>query len=260
MLTPLGLGETRALIVGGTSGVGLATAKRLAAAGTRRIALVGRDKKRGMVARQAVLGVAPDAIVTFIAADARQFDEAQRVVEEAALALGGIDALINSTSTAYAPELFFRTLASDMAPLIADLVSAPMNMCRAAIDVMRAQNQGVIVNIASDAAKVPTPGETVIGAAMAAIVMFSRTLALEAKRDGIRVHALTPSLIKGTTTEQNVTREGFGAKLFARAADQAHLGVANPDDIAAAIEFLIGPGAARMTGQVISVNGGISVA
>ena len=58
----------------------------------------------------------------------------------------------------------------------------------------------MIVNVASDAAKSATPGETSSARGMAAIVMFSRALAMEAKRDGIRVNALTPSLIAGTTT------------------------------------------------------------
>lgn len=259
-MTSLNLEDMRVLIVGGTSGVGLATARQLAEAGTRRFALVGRNRERGDAARQAVLAVAPDATVTFIAGDAGRYCEAERVVAATEAALGGIDLLVNSTSTGYCPDLFFRTPPEDMATLLGELVNAPMNMCRAVIDRMRASKRGVIVNIASDAAKVPTPGETIVGAAMAAIVMFSRTLALEAKRDGIRVHALTPSLIAGTATAQNVTQSGFSAKLFASAAAQAHLGVAEPDDIAATIVFLASPGAARMTGQVISINGGISVA
>lgn len=259
-MTPLSYENARVLIVGGTSGVGLATAQQLAEAGTRNLVLVGRNTERGETARQALLAASPQANVTFIAGDAGQYSEALRIVAAADAALGGVDVLVNSTSTGYRPDLFFRTPPESMAGLLAELVDAPMNMCRAVIDGMRAKKSGVIVNIASDAAKVPTPGETIVGAAMAAIVMFSRTLALEAKRDGIRVHALTPSLIAGTQTAHNVTQEGFSAKLFASAAAQAHLGVAEPDDIAATIVFLIGPGAARMTGQVISVNGGISVA
>jgi len=147
---------------------------------------------------------------------------------------------------------------TDLAPLLAQVALAPMYMARAVLPLMREQRSGVILNMASDAAKVPTPGETIIGAAMAAIVMFSRTLALEAKRDGIRVNVLTPSLIAGTATAERVQKEGFSAKLFAKAASLAHLGVAEPDDLAALIVFLASPQARRITGQVISVNGGIS--
>ena len=125
---------------------------------------------------------------------------------------------------------------------------------------MREQKSGVIINVASDAAKVPTPGESVIGAAMAAIVMFTRTLAIEAKRDGVRANVLTPSLIGGTGAYDRVMTDPFSAKLFANAAKLAHLGVAQPDDLAAMMLFLAGPAAARLTGQAISINGGISAA
>jgi NAD(P)-dependent dehydrogenase (short-subunit alcohol dehydrogenase family) len=125
---------------------------------------------------------------------------------------------------------------------------------------MRAQRSGVIVNIASDAAKSATPGEAVIGAAMAAIMMFSRTVAMEAKRDGIRVNVLTPSLIAGTETSARILEGGFSARLFEKAASFANLGVAEPSDLAALIVFLASPEAGRLTGQAISVNGGISAA
>lgn len=259
-MTKFSYTDARVLIVGGTSGVGLAAARQLAEVGTRNFVLVGRNAERGEAARQTILAVSPDANVTFISGNAAEYADAVRIVAEAEKAMNGVDVLVNSTSTAYRPDLFFRTPPEGMSRLLNELVDPPMNMSRAVIDAMRARKDGVIINIASDAAKVPTPGETIVGAAMAAIVMFSRTLALEAKRDGIRVHALTPSLIAGTQTAHNVTQEGFSAKLFASAATQAHLGVAEPDDIAATIVFLAGPGGARMTGQVISVNGGISVA
>ena len=123
---------------------------------------------------------------------------------------------------------------------------------------MRERHGGVIVNIASDAAKVPTPGETVLGAAMAAIVMFTRTLAMEAKRDGIRVNAVTPSLVTRSGSHDRVMAEPFSAKLFAKASRLASLGVAEPADLAALIVFLCSPAARRITAQVISPNGGIS--
>ena len=132
--------------------------------------------------------------------------------------------------------------------------------CRyfAVLPHMRTKRGGVIVNIASDAAKHPTPGESVIGAAMAAIVMFSKTLAMEAKRDGIRVNAVTPSLIRDTGAYDRVMAEPFSAKLFEKAAGLASLGVAEPVDVADLVLFLCSPQARRITGQVVSPNGGIS--
>ena len=90
--------------------------------------------------------------------------------------------------------------------------------------------------------------------------MFSRTLAMETKRRRVRVNVVTPSLVRDTQTFARVTAGGFSAKLFEKAAKAAYLGLPEPDDVAAAIVFLLSPDASRMTGQVVSVNGGISAA
>jgi 2-hydroxycyclohexanecarboxyl-CoA dehydrogenase len=198
--------------------------------------------------------------VVFVAADASDPGQAEAGIAEAHRALGGIDVLVNSVTSAYRPELLYRTATTDIAAILLAQALPPMHLTRAVLPVMAAQGGGAIVNIASDAAKVATPGESVLGAAMAAIVMFSRVTAIEAKRNGIRVNVITPSLIAGTATAEAVLRDGFSKNLFEKAASLAHLGVAEPDDLAALVVFLGGPGAARLTGQAISVNGGISAA
>jgi NAD(P)-dependent dehydrogenase (short-subunit alcohol dehydrogenase family) len=125
---------------------------------------------------------------------------------------------------------------------------------------MMTQKSGSIICIASDAAKVATPGEVAIGAAMAAIAMFCRGLAIEAKRSGIRVNCVTPSIVKDTPFYKTLMTDPFASKLFSKAERMASLGVVVPDDIAALVAFLAGPGSARLTGQTISVTGGISAA
>ena len=154
--------------------------------------------------------------------------------------------LINTTAASYVPKLLFRTELADIEPMLVQQALAPMIMSRLALPHMREQKSGVIINVASDAAKVPTPGESVIGAAMAAIVVFSRTLAIEAKRDGVRVNVLTPSLIGNTDVYERVMADPFSAKLFSNAAKLAHLGVAQPEDLAAMMVFLASPAAARL--------------
>lgn len=256
--TPRRLEDSVVLITGGTSGVGLESAMQFAAAGVRGIALSGRNEARGAAAVQSVVDRHPGVEVMFAGGDAAKLEDVERTVASTRGRFGRIDVLVNSTATRYTPDLLFRTAAADVALLLAELTLPPIYMSRCVLPIMREQRGGVIINMASDAAKVPTPGETIIGAAMAAIVMFSRTLALEGKRDGIRVNVLTPSLISGTETAERVQREGFSAKLFAAAAGQAHLGVAEPEDLAALIVFLASPQARRITAQTISVNGGIS--
>lgn len=250
--------DSSVVIVGGTSGVGLASAIQFVEAGVTRIALLGRNPERGEAARQAVLAQAPSAQIEFIAADANQVSQATSAIEQAKSRLGSIDVLINSTIGLYTPNPLQNIAPEDIEPIILQTVLAPMLMSRLVLPAMRERGGGVIINMASDAAKVPTPGETILGAGMAAIVVFSRTLAMEAKRFGVRVNALTPSLIEGTPTALRNQSEGFSAKLFQKIAPMAQLGIATPEDLAALIVFLCGPQAGRITGQTISVNGGVS--
>lgn len=250
--------DCSALIVGGTSGVGLATAMQLAEAGVRRIALVGRNAERGEQARQKVLAISGEATVLFVQGDANHVDQAQRIVAEAHAGMGSVDILVNATIGVYTPDPLMKTPIEDIQPIILSVVMAPMLMCKLVLPLMAERKGGAIINIASDAAKVPTPGETVLGAAMSAIVVFSRTLAMEAKRNGVRVNVLTPSLIEGTPTAERNQASGFSAKLFAKIKPMAQLGVAKPEDLAALIVFLASPAAGRLTGQTISVNGGVS--
>lgn len=262
--------DSAVLIVGGTSGVGLASAIQFAQAGVPRIGLVGRNAERGEQARQAVLARVPAALVSgdrhagaqvhFIQGDANDLAQARRIVDDARAQLGGVDVLLNSTMdmSRYRPEPLLKLAPEDIGPTLLAVTAAPMHMSRLVLPLMQEKRGGVILNVASDAAKVPTPGETILGAAMAAICVFSRTLAMEAKRFGVRVNCLTPSLIGGTPTAEHVQSGGFSAKLFEQVKSMASLGVCEPDDLANMIVFLASPAAAKVTGQVISVNSGIS--
>jgi 2-hydroxycyclohexanecarboxyl-CoA dehydrogenase len=251
------LADSALIIAGGTAGVGLATAHAFAAAGTRRIALIGRNPERGVAGRKMTCAFGARSLT---AADGGNLEQATRAIAEAHRVLEGLDIVINSTTASYVPKLLFRMDPAEMLPTLLAQAMPPLVMSRLALPYLRAQKSGVILNIASDAAKVPTPGETVLGAAMAAIVTFSRTLAMEAKRDGIRVNVLTPSLIANTDLYTKVMSDAFSQKLFTNATKLANLGVAQPEDLAGLLVYLASPAAARLTGQAISLNGGISAA
>lgn len=254
------LEQAGVLIAGGTAGVGLATALRFVEAGVRRIVLMGRNPERGEAARRQVAKTCPEAQVEFVMADANRVDQVVAAVDRANSLISGIDVLVNTTVGPFVPKLFHEMAIEDIEPTLVQQTLAPLLMCRAVIAGMRERNGGAIINIASDAGKVATPGESVIGAAMGGIIMFSRALAIEAKRNGIRVNTVTPSLIEGTLTYDRVLADPFSAKLFGNAIKLAQLGVAQPDDLAGLIVFLASPQGARITGQTISVNGGISAA
>ncbi|PYE11688.1 NAD(P)-dependent dehydrogenase (short-subunit alcohol dehydrogenase family) [Williamsia limnetica] len=253
------LEESSALIVGGTAGIGLYSALALAEAGVPNVVLVGRSIDRGRHALEvfAEAGVGKPA---FVQGDARTPEGAAEIVASALEVLPAIDILVCSTAADVKPELFKDIPTDDIGRIFTELALPSMHMTSSVLPQMRSQGGGVIVNVASDAAKTATPGESVIGAAKAGIVMFTRTIAIEEKRHGIRANAMTPSLVHGTASTERITADGFSAKLFAKAAQQAHLGVPIAEDLGALAVFLCSPAAAKLTGQAISVNGGISAA
>ncbi|WP_059021318.1 SDR family oxidoreductase [Mycobacterium sp. M26] len=257
---PKELSECGALIIGGTAGIGFATAKALARAGVPRIVIVGRTVERGEAAAAELRELGTEA--HFVAGSPLDPADAAGLAAEAERLLGAIDIMMCTTAAdGIAPELFKDIPSTEISRILTEMATPAMHMASAVLPGMRARKGGVIVNVASDAAKTATPGEAMIGAAKAAIVMFTRTIAIEEKRYGIRANALTPSLVHGTaSTERITTGEGFSAKLFASAAKQAALGVPDADDVAALAVFVCSAAAGKLTGQAISVNGGISAA
>ena len=255
------LTELSALIVGGTSGIGLAVSQALLREGVPRLRIVGRNAERAAAAAEDLCRAVAQADVGALPCDCGDGAAVERMVAQAATEMGGIDLLVCSPGGNNLPELLFhqpiaqinQTLQQDLAPTL--------NACRAVLPVMMAASGGCIVNVASDAAKVATPGESVIGAVMAGIVQFTRGLAIEGRRNGIRANAVTPSLVEGTALTERLLAEGtFSKKLFEKARPLAGLGPTTAEDLAELVVFLAGPGAAKITGQAISVNGGISAA
>ena len=255
---PKQLAASGVLVVGGSAGIGFASAEKLALAGVRRIVIASRNAERGEQARARL--AATGAEVSWIPGDATRAEDAERIAAEAERILGGIDVFVCSTVAEATPELFRDIPTAAIAGIVSEMLLPPMQMVSAVLPYMRERRGGVIITVASDAGKTATPGETIIGACKAAIIMFTRTIAIEGKRDGIRANVLTPSLVNGTASTERITTDGFSAKLFAKAAEQAHLGVPTADDLGDLVVFLASPGAARLTGQAISVNGGISAA
>ena len=225
-----------------------------------RLVLAGRDRARGEVAVAAVNGRAPGAEVRFAAADLTRSEDASALLATATAAFGRVDLLVNSIGGNDLPRLFHDTPLGEIGGIVERNLCTVLHACRAAWDGMRAQRGGTIVNVASDAAELATPGETVLGAALAGIAMFTRALALEGKRAGIRANCITPSIVRDTPLYDRLMAAPFSSKLFAKAEGLAHLGVVTPADIAPLIVFLASPAAAKLTGQTISVNGGISAA
>jgi len=246
------LSGQRALIVGGTAGIGLATARQMLAAGAT-VVVAGRTPARGAAA-VAELGSG----ARYLRCNAADAADCAALIEDTVAALGGIDILMSCGGGDPAPRLLRDVALAELMSEINDALAPVIQPARAVLPVMAAQGSGSIICVASDAGKLATPGEVAIGTAMAGIIMFSRAMANEVKRDGIRVNCLTPSIVEGTPLHDRLMADDFAGRLFGKAKKLAHLGVVIPDDLAALAVYLASPQAARITGQTISVTGGIS--
>jgi NAD(P)-dependent dehydrogenase (short-subunit alcohol dehydrogenase family) len=246
------------VVTGGTAGIGRACAEAMLAAGASAVLINGRDARRAERVQAEIQSRFPGARVVIAMGDVAQPAAANAVMAEAMKAFGRIDVLLNSSGGNDIPKLLHQTAPEEIPGILERCLFGQILASRAALPHMREAKRGAIINIASDAAKVPTPGESVIGAAMAGIVMFTRGLAIEAKRDGIRANVLTPSMTSGTEHYERIMADPFAGKMFAKAAKLAGLGVVSKDELAALVVFLASPAAAKITGQAISMTGGIS--
>lgn len=249
-----------AVLTAATSGIGLAAAVAFAAAGARAVVINGRRPERGAEAVAHIRRSVPAADVIFVAGDVTRLDAAEKVMRRALDAHGQIDALVHCGGAQVAPDLFERTDPDSYRALVDGYFISLLNCCHSAVPSMIAGGGGSITVIASDAGKIATPGELIIGALKAAAIMFVRTLALELGRHQVRVNCISPSLVSGTLSYDRIMDSPFSAKVFEKAVRRATLGVPTPADIGPTAVFLASASASKITGQAISINGGISAA
>jgi NAD(P)-dependent dehydrogenase (short-subunit alcohol dehydrogenase family) len=233
------------LIAGGSGAIGAEIARQASAAGWT-VALHGR---RAETIAAALAG---------IAGSAHRFDfvdpgAVEALVAEVAARHGRIDAVIDCT-TGGPPGVVGPFAATDPAAyavLAAQSAVIFQRLAHAALPWLKRRG-GTLIAFVSDAGVYAAPRQALIGAARAATIGFVRNLALEIAREGVRVHAVSPSFVEGTTAANR------SPERLEKARTRAGLGLPTPADIAPLALFLCGPGAARITGQVISVTGGLN--
>jgi len=173
-------------------------------------------------------------------------------------ALGPIDTLVNNAGWDKM-ELFLDNDPALWDRLLAINLKGVFNTTRAVLEGMAARGGGRVVSIASDAGRVGSTGEAVYSACKAGIIGFSKALAREVARKGITVNVVCP----GPTDTALLAEVGAterGAKIVAgmqRAIPLGRLG--QPEDVAGAVAYLVSDEAAFVTGQVLSVSGGLSM-
>ena len=245
------LGGRFALVTGGGSGIGRAIAARLASEGAA-VAVADLDRDAAEQTASTLREGGGEALA--VQMDVADFARVTAVVSELRSSRGPIDILVNNAGwdrmqpfVENTPELWTR--------LIDVNLRGAIHCCRAVADDMMARGSGKIVSISSDAARVGSTGEAVYSACKGGIISFSKTLARELARYRINVNVVCPGptdtpLLRGMA-------ESGSAKLvdsLERAIPFRRLG--RPEEIAAAVVFLVSPEASYVNGTVLTVDGG----
>jgi 2-hydroxycyclohexanecarboxyl-CoA dehydrogenase len=198
-------------------------------------------------------------MATSAEADVTSLDAMRRAVESVEHALGPIAVLVNNAGWDKM-ELFLDNDPALWDRLFAVNLKGVFNTTRAALEGMATRGAGRVVSIASDAGRVGSTGEAVYSACKAGIIGFSKALAREVARKGITVNVVCPGPTD-TALLAEVGASERGAKIVAgmqRAIPLGRLG--QPEDVAGAVAYLASDEAAFVTGQVLSVSGGLSMA
>jgi 3-hydroxybutyrate dehydrogenase len=250
-----------ALVTGSTSGIGLAIARRMAAAGAD-VALNGfgdaDEIERLRVGIEAEHGVR----AIYVAADLSKGDAATRMVGDCAAALGGPDILVNNAGIQHvAPVDEFPV--DKWEAIIAINLSATFYACRAAIPHMKVKNWGRIINIVSAHGLVASPFKSAYVAAKHGVSGFTKAVALELAETGITANAICPGyvrtpLVEGQVADQaraNNMAEADVIKNIILAA-QPNKRFVEPEEVADFAVFLAGDTGRSFTGDVLTIDGG----
>lgn len=229
-----------AIVTGGTRGLGLGIARRLAEAGCA-VAVCGRS----------IPDTLPDG-VTFHQVDVRRADEVQRLVDAVVERHGRLDIVVNNAGGS--PEAPAETLSPRFAEAVLALnLTAPLFLAQAAFPHMVAAGSGSIVNIASVSGIRPSPGTAVYGAAKAGLLNLTQSLAQEWGPAGVRVNAIIVGLAETETAHLTYGNADAQAAI----AKSLPLGrMARADDVAGAVLYLCSPLASYVSGARLNVDGG----
>ena len=240
-----------AVVTGGSRGIGRAIVQGLAAEGAK-VAFIYRGSQQAAEALTVEVQKA-GGTVQAVQCDVTDLEAAQKCVEKIEKEWGPIRILVNNAGI-IKDDLFVRMEPADWDAVLKTNLGGTYNFCRAvAFNMMRAR-QGRIINISSVAAEHTNPGQTNYAASKGAINAFTRALAVELASRGVTVNAIAPGFIETDMSEAVRNKAG---DLIKKMVPMKRLG--KPEDIARVAVFLAGPEASYITGQVITVDGGLSL-
>ena len=240
-----------ALVTGGGTGIGRATALSLAAAGVAVVVTGRRAEPLAAVAEEA------DGQVLAVPGDMSVPEDAARVVRAAVDAFGGLHVVVNNAG---AIRRILRLHEVDVArwdEQIAVNLRGPYLVLHAALpELLRASGDRAIVNVSSTLAVKPAAGHAPYAAAKGALIALTKTVAVEYAGDGIRCNVVLPAVVK--TDLARVDRPDYDARESAMAAAYPVGRLGEPEDVARTILWLVSPEAGWITGTAVTVDGGFT--
>ncbi len=248
----MGLEGRVALVTGGTGGIGAATCARLAAEGVR-VAVADLDATRAK-------GVAGELDGLGVPLDVRSTDSVRAAIAEVERELGPIDLLVNNAGVAE-DDFFVRTTEEMWDHILSVNLRGVIAVTHAVLPAMQDRRDGAIVNVSSEAGRVGSELGVVYSASKAGVIGFTKALARETARRGVRVNAVAPGPIETRMLRHPGEVLGPLGERFVRgmitATAMRRPGL--PEEVAGAIVFLASDDASFVTGETIGVSGGLAM-
>jgi 3-oxoacyl-[acyl-carrier protein] reductase len=234
------------LVTGGSRGIGLAIARKLATTGYRVIAVARRESEE----LRKTAGELPPGHLAFRACDLGEIDAIPAFVKAVRDEFGAIYGLVNNAGVS-AEGLLATMRNSDIEALVRLNVLSPAILTKYIVRHMMADGEGRIVNISSIIASTGYNGLSVYGATKAAAAGFTRSLAREVGKIGITVNAIAPGFITTEMTQSlsDDARQRIAGRSALRRLPEA-------DDVANMVDYLLGDGGRNITGAVLTVDAG----
>ncbi|MFB6142962.1 MAG: SDR family NAD(P)-dependent oxidoreductase [Halorientalis sp.] len=243
-----GVAGDTAIVTGASQGIGRAIAETLAAGGAN-VAICSRSQDRIDPVAEAIEDEAPGECLA-VECNVREREEVEAFVAATVERFGGLDVLVNNAGGEFVAP--FKDISPNGFETILDLnLMGTVHGMQVAGEHMREHGGGRIVNMASVNGQHAAPGESHYGAAKAAIIRLTETVATEWATEGIRVNCVAPGLIQtpGVADTLGIDSEDMPPR------EQVDRRIGHGADIADVVQFLVSPAAAFMTGETVTVKG-----